>query len=62
MMKIKEGCKGKIKEKSIKKILVIGTSNKMVKQIVNKLELGEIYKFISIQDISTSEEIQLAKK
>lgn len=58
----KKDVKDKIKEKSIKKILVIGTSNKMVKQIVNKLELGEIYKFISIEDISTSEEIQLAKK
>lgn len=38
--------KDKIKEKNIQKILVIGTSNKMVKQIVNKIELGEIYKYI----------------
>ncbi len=54
--------KDKIKEKNIQKILVIGTSNKMVKQIVNKLELGEIYKYIYIEDISTYEEIELAKR
>ncbi len=54
--------KDKIKEKNIQKILVIGTSNKMVKQIVNKIELGEIYKYIYIEDISTYEEIELAKR
>lgn len=54
--------KDKIKEKNIQKILLIGTSNKMVKQIVNKLELGEIYKYIYIEDISTYEEIELAKR
>lgn len=54
--------KDKIKEKNIQKILVIGTSNKMVKQIVNRLELGEVYKNIYIEDISTYEEIELAKR
>lgn len=54
--------KDKIKEKNIQKILVIGTSNKMVKKIVNKIELGEIYKYIYIEDISTYEEVELAKR
>lgn len=49
-----------IKDESIDKILIIGTSNKMVNQISNKLELGNIYKTIYIEDIATKEEINIA--
>ncbi|MGL6105825.1 ATP-binding protein [Romboutsia sp.] len=53
--------KTKIKEEEIKKILIIGTSKKMVNQIADKLELGKIEKYIDIKDISTEQEINEAK-
>lgn len=53
--------KMKIQEKEVKKILIIGTSKKMVNQISSRLELGEIKKYIDIKDISTEEEINKAK-
>ena len=43
-------------------ILVLGTSEKMVNLIVNTLELGEISERVFIGDISTEEEIIIAKK
>ncbi|MEG2246033.1 MAG: ATP-binding protein [Peptostreptococcaceae bacterium] len=58
----KETVKQKIKDENINKILVLGTSNKMVNKIVEKLELGSINKFINIKDISTDEEINIAKE
>lgn len=51
----------KIQEEKIKSILVIGTSKKMVNQIVDKLEIGKIKKYIDIKDISTEQEIMKAK-
>jgi uncharacterized alkaline shock family protein YloU len=42
-------------------ILLIGTSVKMVKQIAEKIEVGEIDEFIFIEDVSTNEEIEFAK-
>lgn len=46
----------------IRKILLIGTSKKMVNQIAQKLELGPIDIEINIHDIATIEEIEEAKK
>lgn len=42
------------------KILVLGTSIGMVERIVDRLELGDIDKYIDIKDISSSEEIEKA--
>ncbi|SHK10740.1 hypothetical protein [Tepidibacter formicigenes] len=54
--------KNAIKEKKIDKILIIGTSKKMTNIIIKRLDLGNIYKEISIYDIATKEEIEEAKK
>lgn len=43
-------------------ILILGTSEKMVNNIVKILELGEITEKVFIEDISTGEEIKIAKK
>ncbi|TQW29713.1 ATP-binding protein [Clostridioides difficile] len=51
-----------IKKENIRKILIIGTSKKMVNQIVERLSIGRVYKFINIQDISTKYEIEIAKQ
>ena len=45
-----------------KSILIIGTSDQMVKKIQEVLELPPIKKIIYIEDISSLEEIQRAKK
>lgn len=44
------------------KLLILGTSDEMLETIVKNLELGEIYKKIYIQDISTAENIDIARK
>ncbi len=44
------------------KILVLGTSDKMVNEIVKVLKLPDIEKRIYIEEISTEEEIKLARK
>lgn len=51
-----------IKECSPEKILIIGTSEHMIKSIVNTLNMGEKYTLIHIEDVSTIEEIELASK
>lgn len=51
-----------IKKESIRRILIIGTSKKMVNQIVDRLSIGRVYKFVNIQDISTKYEIEIAKQ
>lgn len=51
-----------IKKENIRKILIIGTSKKMVDQIVERLSIGRVCKFINIQDISTKYEIEIAKQ
>ena len=58
----RESVRKKIQEENIDKILVLGTSNKMIKTIIQKLEIEEIYKIISINDISTEREICIAKE
>jgi ABC-type dipeptide/oligopeptide/nickel transport system ATPase component len=57
-----EKVKNRLLKKDIKQILVIGTSDKMVNQIVNRLNMGKINKTIYIEDISTKEEIAIAKE
>ena len=42
-------------------ILIVGTSEKMVRGIAQALELGEIEHFIYIRDVATEEEIEKAK-
>lgn len=51
-----------IQEYSPDKILIIGTSEKMVDRIVSQLKLPSISKRIYIEHISTEEELTLAKK
>ena len=51
-----------IEKENPEKILVLGTSVKMAEIIVDTLGLGEIKEWIFIEDISTKEEIRLAKK
>ncbi|HGM3508728.1 TPA: ATP-binding protein [Clostridioides difficile] len=51
-----------IKKENIRRILIIGTSKKMVNQIVDRLSIGRVYKFVNIQDISTKYEIEIAKQ
>lgn len=43
------------------KILLLGTSNKMIAKIASRLELPEPHKVINISDISTTEEIEWAR-
>lgn len=48
------------KKKSIKKILILGTSEKMVNKIALRLQLPAPSKIIKIDEIATQEEIDLA--
>ncbi|SNS84325.1 Uncharacterized conserved protein YloU, alkaline shock protein (Asp23) family [Anaerovirgula multivorans] len=43
-------------------ILILGTSEKMVKSIVKTLDLGEVTERVFIEEISSEEEIKIAKK
>lgn len=52
----------KIKEMDLEKILVIGTSDRMVEKISQRLELPEAYQTIYIEDITTEEERKMANK
>jgi uncharacterized alkaline shock family protein YloU len=44
------------------RILIIGTSERMVKKIAYRLELPHISKLIKIEDIATTKDIQIAKR
>lgn len=44
------------------KILILGTSDNMVKKIAQNLGLPEICKFIYIEDVATMEEMQTARR
>ncbi len=52
----------KIREVKPESILVLGTSNGMVERIVESLELPSIMEKIFIEDITTSEQREIAKK
>lgn len=49
-----------IKKENPKKLLIIGTSDKMVVQIAKNLDIEPIDKYIYIDDISTKKEIETA--
>ena len=51
-----------IQENKVKKILLIGTSEKMVNKLVEALELPPIYEIIKIEDIASQEDIEAAIK
>lgn len=51
-----------IKRNHIHRILIIGTSEKMVKKIANRLEIQPPTKIIHIEDITTAEQIEAARK
>ncbi|MCQ2597421.1 MAG: hypothetical protein MJ181_06175 [Treponema sp.] len=51
-----------MKNAKIKKILLLGTSEKMVSKIAMRLQLPQPSKIINIKDIATEEEIQKAIK
>ena len=52
----------KIKEVSPKNILILGTSVKMIQRIAERLELPELERIIQIEEITTEEERETAKK
>ena len=58
----RDNVKEKLLKEEIDKILVIGTSDKMVNKIISRLGLEKINKTIYIEDISTKEEINAAKE
>ena len=51
-----------LKKSKIKKILILGTSEKMVMKIAMRLQLPQPSKIIHIEDIATQEEIEKASK
>ncbi len=51
-----------IRTNKVESILILGTSDKMVREIARRLEVPEVQKIIRITDISEEEEIELAKK
>jgi len=51
-----------IEKNRVKSILILGTSDKMVKEIAENLELPKISKTIYITDVATEEEITSAKR
>lgn len=55
-----ERVKAAIAENNIQSVLILGTSERMVSQIAERLELPEFEQLFRIEDISTPEEIALA--
>ncbi|WP_240376862.1 hypothetical protein [Bacillus piscicola] len=55
-----EEVRSALKELPITRILVLGTSVKMVQLIASKLQLGEIDTYVDINDIRSSAEIKMA--
>lgn len=51
-----------LRKTHIKKILILGTSEKMVTKIAMRLQLPQPHKIIHIEDIATREEIEKAQK
>jgi hypothetical protein len=58
----REAVKAAIRELKPEKIMLIGTSVKMVQEIQNALELPLIQEIIPIESISTEKEIEMARK
>lgn len=53
---------GALSERAPEKLLIIGTSEHMIQNIMKILNLGEKYFLIRIEDISTEEEIETATR
>lgn len=51
-----------LQKTDFKKILILGTSEKMVIKIANRLQLPQPTKIIHIEDIATQEEIEMARR
>lgn len=49
-----------LSREDFKRILLIGTSEKMIKKIIDRLELPHLHKLIKIEDIATQQEIERA--
>ena len=54
--------KSALKKSGIKKLMILGTSEGMATKIAKRLEVGEIEKFIHIEDVATSEEMAMANR
>ncbi len=52
----KEAVQNAIKKCNPEKLLIIGTSDRMIEKIRERLELDEIYRIIHIEDITTEEQ------
>lgn len=57
-----EEVKKAIKEHNVDKLLILGTSEKMISHIAEVLELPPISQMIRIEDIASAEEIALAQR
>ena len=51
-----------LQKEKYKKILIIGTSEKMIGKITRRLELPEVEKVLHIEDIASEEEIETAMR
>jgi hypothetical protein len=58
----REKVKNALEEIKPEKIIVLGTSLKMVQEICQVLGLPEFYEILYIEDVSTEKEIELARK
>jgi len=58
----REKVKNALKEIKPEKLLILGTSLKMIQAICQALELPELYEILKIEDVSTEKEIELARK
>mgnify|MGYP002514538640 CR=1 FL=1 len=57
-----EPMKKTLKNSKIKKLMILGTSEEMAIKIAKRLEVGEIEKFIHIEDVATQDEIAMANR
>ena len=55
-----EAVKKAIKEENPEGILVLGTSHEMIEKIADKLELPKVTYFVEIEDVASSEEMEMA--
>ncbi len=51
-----------LKDLQVDQLLVVGTSDRMVQNIVDRLEIGTINEYIYINEISAPEEIRMARE
>ncbi|MGE5630043.1 MAG: Asp23/Gls24 family envelope stress response protein [Caulobacteraceae bacterium] len=58
----REKVKNALEEIKPEKLLMLGTSLKMINEIREVLQLPELFEIINIEDVSTNKEIELAQK